>query len=202
MFTGIIEGRARIKSITKMNDVRRAAAMKLTVDLGRLSHGIKVGNSISINGTCLTVTKINDMHHADFEIVGETIRRTTLGTLRINDKVNIERCLRLGERVEGHFVLGHIDSIGRIQKVTNQSNGKKIWITPKNRKLMRYIVSKGSVAIDGVSLTVVDVKDKSFSISIIPHTATVTTLGHRSKGDAVNIEIDVVSRYVNLLQPK
>ena len=202
MFTGIIEGIARIKSIAKLENGRRPARMKMTVDLGRLGNGIKVGNSISINGTCLTVTKINDKHHADFEIIGETIRRTALGSLGIDDKVNVERCLRFGDRIEGHLVLGHIDGTGRIENVINLSDGKKIWIKLMNKKLLRYIVPKGSVAVDGVSLTVVDVKHDHFSVAIIPHTATVTTLGKRSKGDAVNIEIDVVSRYVNILQPK
>ena len=202
MFTGIIEGTARVKSITKLGNVRRAARMKLMVDLGRLGSGLKVGDSVSINGTCLTVTRINEKHHADFEIVDETIQRTTLGTLRTNDKVNIERCLRWGDRLEGHLVLGHIDGTGRIEKVANLSNGKKIWIKLNNIKLMRYIASKGSVAVDGVSLTIVDVKHDQFSVSIIPHTTTITTLGKRCKGDEVNIEIDIVSRYVNILQPQ
>jgi riboflavin synthase len=202
MFTGIIEGTARVKSITKLENVRRAARMKLMVDLGRLGSGIKVGDSVSINGTCLTVTRINEKHHADFEIVDETIQRTTLGTLRTNDKVNIERCLRWGDRLEGHLVLGHIDGTGRIEKVANLSNGKKIWIKLNNIKLMRYIASKGSVAVDGVSLTIVDVRRDQFSVSIIPHTTTITTLGKRCKGDEVNIEIDIVSRYVNILQPQ
>ena len=121
--------------------------MKMTVDLGRLGNGIKVGNSISINGTCLTVTKINDKHYADFELIGETIRRTALGSLGIDDKVNVERCLRFGDRIEGHLVLGHIDGTGRIENVTNLSDGKKMWIKLMNRKLLRYVVPKGSVAL-------------------------------------------------------
>ena len=202
MFTGIIEGTARVKSITKLENMRRAARMKLIVDLGRLGSGIKIGDSVSINGTCLTVTKISEKHHAEFEIVDETAQRTTLGTLTTNDKVNIERCLRWGDRLEGHLVLGHIDGTGRIEKVANLSKGKKIWIKLNNIKLMRYIASKGSIAVDGVSLTVVDVKHHWFSVSIIPHTTTITTLGRRCKGDEVNIEIDIVSRYVNILQPQ
>ena len=202
MFTGIIEGTARIKSITKFENGKRAAGMKITVDLGRLGNGIKVGNSISINGICLTVTKINYKHYADFDIVGETIRQTALGSLGIDKKVNVERCLRFGDRIEGHLVLGHIDGTGRIENVINLSDGKKIWIRLMNRKLLRYVVPKGSVAIDGVSLTVVDVKHNRFSVAIIPHTAIVTTLGKKFKGEAVNIEIDVVSRYVNIHQPK
>jgi len=202
MFTGIIEGTARVKSITNLENVRRAARMKLIVDLGRLGSGIKIGDSVSINGACLTVTRINGKHHAEFEVVDETIHRTTLGGLATNDKVNIERCLRWGDRIEGHLVLGHIDGTGRIEKVENLSNGKKIWIVLNNLKLMHYIASKGSIAVDGVSLTVVDVKRDRFSVSIIPHTTTITTLGQRYKGDVVNIEIDIVSRYVNILQPK
>lgn len=202
MFTGIIEGTARIKSITSLEKGIRAAGLKLTIDLGKLGKGIKIGNSISINGACLTVTRIYEKQYADFEIVGETIRRTALGSLGIDDKVNIERSLRLGDRIEGHLVLGHIDSTAIIEEITNQLDGIKIWIRLKNKKLLRYVVPKGSIAVDGVSLTVVDVNHDKFSVALIPHTAAVTTLGERSKGDLVNIEIDIVSRYVNLLQPK
>lgn len=202
MFTGIIEGTARVKSVTKLRNGKQAASMRLTVDLGKLGNGIKVGNSISINGACLTVTKINEKHHANFELVGETVRRTALGTLGIDDRVNVERCLRFGDRIEGHLVLGHIDCTGRIVDIANLSDGTKMWIKLKNRKILRYIAPKGSIAIDGVSLTVIDVKHDTLSVAIIPHTATVTTLGERSKGDAVNIEIDVVSRYVHISQPK
>jgi riboflavin synthase len=200
MFTGIIEGTVRIKSITNLEKGIRAG-LKLTIDLGKLGKGIKIGNSVSINGACLTVTRTYEKQYADFEIVGETIRRTALGSLGIGDKVNIERSLRLGDRIEGHLVLGHIDSTARIEDITNELDGIKLWIRLKNKKLLRYVVPKGSIAVDGVSLTVVDVNHDKFSVALIPHTAAVTTLGERSKGDLVNIEIDIVSRYVNLLQP-
>jgi riboflavin synthase len=200
MFTGIIEGTARIKSITNLEKGIRAG-LKLTIDLGKLGKGIKIGNSVSINGACLTVTRTYEKQYADFEIVGETIRRTQLGSLGIGDKVNIERSLRLGDRIEGHLVLGHIDSTASIEDITIELDGIKLWIRLKNKKLLRYVVPKGSIAVDGVSLTVVDVNHDKFSVALIPHTAAVTTLGERSKGDLVNIEIDIVSRYVNLLQP-
>ncbi|MFZ0329209.1 MAG: riboflavin synthase [Nitrososphaeraceae archaeon] len=200
MFTGIIEGTARIKSITNLEKGIRAG-LKLTIDLGKLGKGIKIGNSVSINGACLTVTRTYEKQYADFEIVGETIRRTALGSLGIGDKVNIERSLRLGDRIEGHLVLGHIDSTASIEDITIELDGIKLWIRLKNKKLLRYVVPKGSIAVDGVSLTVVDVNHDKFSVALIPHTAAVTTLGERSKGDLVNIEIDIVSRYVNLLQP-
>ena len=200
MFTGIIEGTARIKSITNLEKGIRAG-LKLTIDLGKLGKGIKIGNSVSINGACLTVTRTYEKQYADFEIVGETIRRTALGSLGIGDKVNIERSLRLGDRIEGHLVLGHIDSTASIEDITIELDGIKLWIRLKNKKLLRYVVQKGSIAVDGVSLTVVDVNHDKFSVALIPHTAAVTTLGERSKGDLVNIEIDIVSRYVNLLQP-
>ncbi len=200
MFTGIIEGTARIKSITNLEKGIRAG-LKLTIELGKLGKGIKIGNSVSINGACLTVTRTYEKQYADFEIVGETIRRTALGSLGIGDKVNIERSLRLGDRIEGHLVLGHIDSTASIEDITIELDGIKLWIRLKNKKLLRYVVPKGSIAVDGVSLTVVDVNHDKFSVALIPHTAAVTTLGERSKGDLVNIEIDIVSRYVNLLQP-
>ncbi len=128
-------------------------------------------------------------------MVGETITRTNLGSLGPGDMVNIERSLRAGDRLEGHFVLGHVDGSGTISKIEKQRNQVKIWISlPKN--LARYVATKGSITVDGISLTVVDKKASIFSVSIIPHTMKVTNLGKKKAGDKVNIETDVLAKYV------
>jgi riboflavin synthase len=196
MFTGIIEGIGEVKSASKFKDKNKAASMRLSIYLGKIYKGLKVGNSVSINGTCLTITKLCKRRTADFEIVGETIKRTCLGLVRPGDKVNIERSLRVGERLEGHIVLGHVDATGTIKEIITSTIETKIWIKIEKREVLRSIVSKGSIAIDGVSLTVVDIKDDKVSISLIPHTLANTTLGLKSNGDKVNVEIDIIGKYI------
>ena len=176
--------------------------MRLSIYLGKIYKGLKVGNSVSINGTCLTITKLCKRRTADFEIVGETIKRTCLGLVRPGDKVNIERSLRVGERLEGHIVLGHVDATGTIKEIITSTIETKIWIKIEKREVLRSIVSKGSIAIDGVSLTVVDIKDDKVSISLIPHTLANTTLGLKSNGDKVNVEIDIIGKYIINNLPK
>jgi len=202
MFTGIIEGIGEVKSASKFKDKNKAASMRLSIYLGKIYKGLKVGNSVSINGTCLTITKLCKRRTADFEIVGETIKRTCLGLVRPGDKVNIERSLRVGERLEGHIVLGHVDAIGTIKEIITSTIETKIWIKIEKREVLRSIVSKGSIAIDGVSLTVVDIKDDKVSISLIPHTLANTTLGLKSNGDKVNVEIDIIGKYIINNLPK
>jgi riboflavin synthase len=202
MFTGIIEGIGEVKSASKFKDKNKAASMRLSIYLGKIYKGLKVGNSVSINGTCLTITKLCKRRTADFEIVGETIKRTCLGLVRPGDKVNIERSLRVGERLEGHIVLGHVDATGTIKEIITSTIETKIWIKIEKRELLRSIVSKGSIAIDGVSLTVVDIKDDKVSISLIPHTLANTTLGLKSNGDKVNVEIDIIGKYIINNLPK
>jgi riboflavin synthase len=203
MFTGITEGTGLVRAISKSKSeyTERHSDIKLTVSLGQLSKGLKVGNSVSIDGVCLTVTALHS-NEAEFELVGETTSRTCLGSLKLGDYVNIERSLRLGDRLEGHIVLGHVDTTGIIEQVDKSESQTKIWIRPNDREVLRSIVSKGSVAVNGTSLTVVDVTNKAFSIVIIPHTAAVTTIGKKSVGDLVNIESDVLSKYVSRLLPK
>ncbi|HJT50080.1 MAG TPA: riboflavin synthase [Nitrososphaeraceae archaeon] len=203
MFTGIIEGTGSVKSITKMKSKRDRlrSDMKLTVSLGNLRKNLKVGNSISIDGVCLTITALHKAMAA-FDLVEETTNRTCLGSLHAGDKVNIERSLRLGDRLEGHLVLGHIDTTGTIEDVDKSDSQIKIWIRVKDREVLRSIVTKGSIAINGTSLTVVDVITNSFSVVLIPHTALVTSLGTKSVGDVVNIESDIISKYVSNILPK
>jgi riboflavin synthase len=201
MFTGIIEGLAEVKSVSKAKNKDTGASIRIRIHLGRLSRGMKTGSSISVNGTCLTITKLR-RHEADFDIIGETTKLTCLNSLKAGDKVNIERSLRLGNRLEGHLVLGHIDGTGTIEKVLRFNTETKIWIKVENLKLLNSIVSKGSIAIDGISLTVVDTTRGSISVAIIPHTLSLTTLGYKSEGNCVNIETDILGKYITKELPK
>jgi riboflavin synthase len=191
MFTGIVEGMGKVRSVSKS---RKGADTALRIELGRLARGLKRGDSVCINGACLTMTKLSK-GEAEFEMVAETIRRTNLGDVRHGDSVNIERSMRVGDRLEGHFVLGHVDGTGIIEKIEQMPSETKIWIK-LDKGLARSLVSKGSIAVDGISLTLVDVKGDRASVSLIPHTLDVTTLGLRRKGDRVNIETDILGKYV------
>ncbi|CAE6492683.1 MAG: riboflavin synthase [Candidatus Nitrosotenuis sp.] len=192
MFTGIVEGTGRILGIKKNTD--RRSAVKLTVDLGRNAKGLKIGQSVAINGVCLTVTGISKSK-CDFEMIDETTKKTDLGNLKVGGIVNIERSLKVGDRMEGHFVLGHVDGVGTITKIEKRPKEIKIWFEiPKH--LSRFVVQKGSIAIDGISLTVVDVKKNLASVCLIPHTVEVTNFQIRKIGDKVNIETDILGKYL------
>jgi riboflavin synthase len=198
LFTGIIEGLAEVKSISRIKNNKRAADTRLRISLReKLKVDLKVGDSLSINGTCLTATRISKT--VGFEIINETMNRTSLGFLKAGDKVNIERSLRLGNRLEGHFLLGHVDGIGIIKKIIKSPTETRLWIRILNRKLMAFIVPKGSIAIDGVSLTIVEIKDKykMISVALIPHTMDTTTLGLKSLGERVNVETDIIGKYIS-----
>jgi len=191
VFTGIVEGIGIIKKFEKKTNTRSAAKMK--VNLGNLAKGLKAGHSVAINGVCLTVTKISK-GEAEFEMIGETIRKTDLGKLESGDKVNIERSLKVGDRMEGHFVLGHIDGTGKIINIEKLPKEIKLWIELTN-DLTKYVVKKGSIAIDGISLTLVDVIKNKISVCIIPHTMETTNLDSKKIGDKVNIETDILGKY-------
>ncbi len=192
MFTGIIQGLGRVANISKIEG--RRSAKEVTVDLGRLSHRVKVGDSISVNGACLTVVKLYKKK-ASFDVINETIKKTALSSLTTGEMVNIERSLRIGDRIDGHFILGHVDGVGKIIEKLKQKDQTELWISV-DKKLLKHIVPKGPIAVDGVSLTVVDIKSKRFSVALIPHTTAMTTLGIKKKGYKVNIEIDVLGKYV------
>ena len=199
MFTGIIEGLGEVKSISSLKgDLRRSADMRLKLKIpARLLKGLKLGDSMNLNGTCLTVVnKRNQM--VEFELVRETTKRSQIGQLKKGDLVNVERSLRLGDRLGGHIVLGHTDGLGIIDEVNRKDTETKMWIICEDHGLMPYIAQKGAIAIDGISLTSNDVNGKrnKFSVSLIPFTLENTTLGLKRKGDLVNIEIDVLCRYV------
>ena len=192
MFTGIVEGTGRVEKIS--TSTKNRSAVQMAVNLGRHSKGLKVGQSVALNGACLTVTKIS-RSSCIFEMIGETIKKTGLGNLRPGGIVNLERSLKSGERLEGHFVLGHVDGVGTIKKIKNRPEEVQVRIgIPK--KLSRYVVKKGSIAVDGISLTVTDIKDTLVSVSLIPHTIDVTNFKTRKPGDKVNIETDILGKYV------
>ena len=192
MFTGIIAGLGNIVRFDKKTTNRSAA--KMEIKLGKIAKGLKIGDSVAINGVCLTAVNVSK-DIAEFEMVGETIKKTNLGSLKSGNKVNIERSLKVGERLEGHFVLGHVDGVGIISKMEKQPNQIKIW-TKVPKELSQYIIKKGSVTIDGISLTVVDVLKDQFSVSIIPHTMKITNLSYKKVGDKVNIETDILGKYI------
>lgn len=197
MFTGIVKGVGMVTSVSKS---KGGAEIIIRVRLGKFGRGLKKGDSVCINGACLTATKLSK-GEAEFEMVSETIRRTNLGQTKPGEMVNIERSLRVGDRLEGHFVLGHVDGTGVIEDIQKMSSETTIWIK-LDKWLTKSLVPKGSIAIDGVSLTLVGVEGDRVSVSLIPHTLKMTTLGMKRIGDRVNIETDILGKYVVINLPK
>lgn len=190
MFTGLVVELGDIVSLEK-----RGKGAKLFLKAKALSQEAKIGDSIAINGACLTVVEIRGTALA-FDISDETLKSTNLGELRARDRVNLEPALRLDDRLGGHFVTGHIDGAGRIRSKSLEGDVYKIVIETEPW-IAEYLVEKGSVAVDGISLTVVDVMRDGFSLVIIPHTANMTTIGLKGNGDRVNIEVDILGKYVS-----
>lgn len=192
MFTGIVEEIGKVQNI-KMN----TKSSRLTIEGKKIFEDIHIGDSISVNGVCLTVTTFNN-NTFTADVMNETLTRSSLGELKKGSFVNLERAMPVNGRFGGHIVSGHIDGTGQVRKIEKDDNA--IWynISLEN-KLMKYVVEKGSIAIDGVSLTVAKVSENEFSVSIIPHTAEETILSHKSVGDIVNIENDIVGKYVDKL---
>ena len=192
MFTGVIEGVGKVEKITQ--NTKNRSAFQMTVDLGKNAKGLKVGQSVALNGVCLSATKISK-NKCDFQMIDETIKKTDLGNLVKGSKVNIERSLKVGDRMEGHFVLGHVDGVAIIKKIEKKPKEIKVWFeVPK--KLAKFIVKKGSIAIDGISLTVVDVTKNKASVCLIPHTMKVTNFHSKKVGDKINIETDILGKYI------
>ena len=192
MFTGIIEGIGKVEKIKK--STKNRSAVQMTVNLGKNSKGLKIGQSVALNGVCLTVTK-KLQNKCNFEMIDETTKKTDLGNLKEGSIVNVERSLKAGDRLEGHFVLGHVDGVGTIKKIQKKPKEVQVWFeVPKS--LSKYVVKKGSIAVDGISLTVVDVKKNLASVCLIPHTIDVTNFKTRSIGDKVNIETDILGKYI------
>ena len=192
MFTGIVEGIGKIEKISK--NTKNRSAIQMTVNLGKHAKGLKIGQSVALNGVCLTATKLSKSN-CIFEMIGETTLKTDLGNLKPGDIVNIERSLKTGDRLEGHFVLGHVDGVGIIKKIQNKPKEVQVWFEiPK--KLSKYVVKKGSIAVDGISLTVVDVKNNLASVCLIPHTIEITNFKTKNVGDKLNIETDILGKYI------
>lgn len=189
MFTGIIEGMGALASIQTTGEGRR-----FTIHSDFDLEDTRIGDSVAVNGVCLTVTDIGPKRFLA-DVSPETLARSTFMKARVGDRVNLERALRLSDRLGGHLVSGHIDGVGAVHRKTKKGNA---WIISINipESLSRYIIQKGSVAVDGVSLTVNQVTATHFEVSIIPHTAGLTTVGIKSPGDAVNIETDMIGKYV------
>ncbi|MDD2898916.1 MAG: riboflavin synthase [Desulfuromonadaceae bacterium] len=192
MFTGLIEDTGRVASF-----LRRSEAGILVVETSLPTPEIAIGDSVAVNGACLTVTA-RGRSTLTFDVSPESISRTTIGTLSSGSQVNLERALKLGDRLGGHIVSGHVDCGGRLIRSENRSGNYQLQFSLPTEHV-RYLVEKGSVTIDGISLTVNTVSHDSFSVNIIPHTYANTTLGQLSTGDQVNIETDIVGKYVERL---
>ncbi|MBP2022106.1 riboflavin synthase [Clostridium punense] len=189
MFTGLVEEIGIVESISKSTKSARIAIKASTV-----LEGVKLGDSICTNGVCLTVTSFGG-NKFTVDAMAETMRRSNLSNFQIGEEVNLERALRVGDRLGGHIVTGHIDGMGTISSYEKEDNA--VWITiSASKEILKYIVQKGSIAIDGVSLTVAYVDDNVFKVSIIPHTKDMTTLLRKKVGAVVNLECDVLGKYV------
>ncbi|MGC8481197.1 MAG: riboflavin synthase [Acidimicrobiales bacterium] len=184
MFTGIIQAQGSVISLIDH---------RLVLGWPTMPRDLSLGASVAVNGVCLTVVALEEDRFG-VDVVDETFARSNLGALKVGDVVNLERPVAAQALLDGHIVQGHVDSIGTVRSVAPEMR-----VEPRDPELLRYVVEKGSVAIDGVSLTVVDVDETGFGIAVIPHTAAVTTLGIRQVGDAVNLEFDVIAKYVERL---
>lgn len=192
MFTGIVEELGTIKNISI-----QGTSGQIVIKAGKVLEGTRIGDSIAVNGICLTVISLQqDGFTAD--VMSETVRRSSLDTARKGDKVNLERAMAADGRFGGHIVSGHIDGTGKIIAYKQEENA--VWVTIETtRKIMQLIMEKGSICIDGISLTVASVSDTSFQVSVIPHTGKETTLLKKKQGDIVNLENDIVGKYIQKL---
>ncbi len=193
MFTGIVEELGRVRAL-----VPNEGGARIEIEAGSVLDDAEIGASIAVNGCCLTVVELSEAWWAA-DAMTETLDRTSLGALRAGDAVNLERPVRLADRLGGHLVQGHVDGVGTIRSKDPLADGSAVVRIDAPAPLRRYLVEKGSVTVDGVSLTVAAVFDDGFSVALIPHTQAVTTLGPKGPGDPVNLEADVVAKYVERL---
>jgi riboflavin synthase len=191
MFTGIVE---------EIGIVKETSKGRLAFEAHKALEGTKVGDSMAANGVCLTVVSVGSDGFS-VNVMPETLRCTNLGGLHYNDQVNLERALVFGGRMGGHFVLGHVDDTGEVLDVTNEETARVMRISAPV-KLMPYIVDKGFIAVDGVSLTIADLDELSFVVSLVAYTMDHTTLGRKRPGDVVNLETDIIAKYVESLKEK
>jgi riboflavin synthase len=195
MFTGIVEELGRVRAITP-----NAGGARVEIDATTVLDDAVLGASIAVNGCCLTVVEIGDGWWAA-DAVTETLDRTSLGALHVGDPVNLERPVRLADRLGGHLVQGHVDGVGTLAERVPLPDGSTKMRFTISTSLLRYVVAKGSIAVDGISLTVAALHDDGFDVAVIPHTLTVTSLGAKQPGDPVNLEVDVLAKYVERLLP-
>ena len=189
MFTGLVEEIGKVESI-----IKSTKSSRMTIKANKVLEGVKLGDSICTNGVCLTINFF-DSGRFSVDVMAETIRRSNLRNFSLGDEVNLERAIRLGDRLGGHIVSGHIDGTGTIVNFQQEDNA--VWITvATSSEILKYIVQRGSIAIDGVSLTVAYIDDSVFKVSIVPHTKHMTTLIRKKVGDRVNLECDMIGKYI------
>ncbi len=205
MFTGIVEDLVVIEEIKKTVTSKKTKIRyiedknrhhtEITINVEKMKK-LRIGDSIAINGVCLTIARL-DKNMATFQIIDETIKKSCFSYVKKGDKVNIERSLKVGGRLEGHFILGHVDCIGKIERIEKNDMGSKITLEITDKDILHLIAPKGSITIDGISLTVVNMVNDRVEIALIPHTLENTTLGIKNIGDFVNVEADILARYVS-----
>ncbi|HEV7133197.1 MAG TPA: riboflavin synthase [Gaiellaceae bacterium] len=195
MFTGIVRERGRVAGIDGGAD-----GVRLRVAAPETAEGVAIGDSVAVSGVCLTVVALGG-GEISFDAVPETLSRTALGRLAAGDDVNVEPALRVGDALGGHVMQGHVDGVGRVRSVEPEGDGRRIWLDAAP-EIVRYCVEKGSIAVDGVSLTVAALDTAGFAVALIPHTLAETTLGSLAAGDPVNLEVDVLAKYVERLVPR
>ncbi len=193
MFTGIVEEMGTVAHIVGDQD----QANQLTVNCHTVLEGTRIGDSIAVNGTCLTVTALTD-HSFTVGLSPETLRRTNLGLLRVGDPVNLERALAFGGRMGGHYVQGHVDGVGEIVAIVPEGDSKRVTIRPPAH-VLPYIVEKGYIAVDGVSLTVAEMGRDTFTVALVAYTQSAVIMGRQQVGALVNIEVDIIAKYVERL---
>jgi riboflavin synthase len=194
MFTGIIRERGRVAAVEQ-----GGGNVRLRLEAPLTAAQVAIGDSVAVNGVCLTAVTVEDGALA-FDAVPETLRRSSLGRLEPGDEVNVEPALRVGDPLGGHYVQGHVDGVGRIRSADPVGDDVIMWVDAAP-ELLRYLVEKGSVTVEGVALTVTEVDEQGFAVALVPHTLAETTLASLAAGDAVNLEVDVLAKYVERLLP-
>lgn len=197
MFAGIVEGTCRVAARTPVRAADLADAhslCRIDVELAEFAEGLAPGASVAINGVCLTLCgRCGTI--GSFDVIPETLQKTNLSTLRVGQRVNVERSLRLGDRIDGHLVQGHVDGVATVVRADDRGDDRRLWFSPP-AELLKFLVSKGSIALDGVSLTLASVSPAGCSVALIPSTLAQTVLGERKAGDLLNVETDVFARLV------